>query len=200
MFAASLTFGKNSRAALLLWPWLLAAHFSAPVALAQTTERPLEIRSAFLDLAQPVLLLSARLEFSLPAGAREAVREGAALTLKLQFELSRPRRFWLDNTAATLEQQYVLSYHALSERYILRNLNSDERSTHGTLDAALAQLKSIEALPMLDRSLLDPTESYEARLRITLDVQNLPDALRWVLFWADDWRQNSDWFVWPLKL
>ena len=180
--------------------WLLGLCLLAAPCMSGAADERFEIRSAFIDVAQDVLLLNARLEFTLPEGARAAVREGAALTLDLQIELQRSRRFWLDETVASLSQHYELSYHALSERYVLRNLNSDEQSTYGTLDAALQQLSNINALPVLDRALLDPKQRYEVRLRAELDVHNLPDALRWVLFWADDWRQGSDWYTWPLKL
>jgi hypothetical protein len=179
--------------------WLGMLSLSQPL-YAQADGEQVIIRSALIDVPQSVLLLTTRLEFELPEGARQAVREGAELTLSLEFELRRSRRFWLDEAVATLEQKYALSYHALSERYIVRNLNSDDRSTYAALDSALEALKSIDSLPMLDRSLLEPDERYEARLKTTLDVHNLPDALRWVLFWTADWRQDSDWFSWPLKL
>ena len=165
----------------------------------EASER-VEIRSAFVDTGQEVLQLSARLDFVLPEGARRAVGEGAALTLDLQFEVRRARRYWLDETVAALGQHYEISYHALSERYLLRNLNSGEQSAYASLDAALQQLSGIGALPALDRALLDPEQPYEARLRATLDIHNLPETLRWVLFWTDNWRQTSDWYVWPLKL
>ena len=37
----------------------------------------------------------------------------------------------------TLEQSYELSYHALSQRYLVRNLNTGEQQDFGTLQAAL---------------------------------------------------------------
>jgi hypothetical protein len=171
--------------------WLLAS------ATAFAAER-FEIRSATLLQAQGVYLLSAKLHLELPEGARQAVRDGVTLTLDLEMELQRERRWWLDDTAATLEQHYQVSYHALSEHYLLRNLNSGEQIAFDTLDAALEAMSSVHDLPVLDQSLVDASEHYEMRLRASLDVRTLPTSLRLVLFWVDDWRQRTDWFLWPL--
>jgi Domain of unknown function (DUF4390) len=157
------------------------------------------IRSAYLVPIQGVYHLNAKLHFELPDGARQAIQDGVALTLHAEIELQRARRWWLDDTVATLEQNYEVVYHALSENYLLRNVNSGEQTVFGTFDAALEALGTLHDLPVIDQSLLNPQEQYEARLRATLDVRTLPEALRMVLFWADNWRQRTDWYLWPLK-
>ena len=43
----------------------------------------------------------------------------------------------LDASVAALEQRYELSYHALSQRYLVRNLNTGEQQDFGSLQAAL---------------------------------------------------------------
>jgi hypothetical protein len=50
------------------------------------------------------------------------------------------RRFWLDAGIASLEQRYEVSYHALSQRYLVRNLNTGEQQDFGTLEAALDRI------------------------------------------------------------
>jgi Domain of unknown function (DUF4390) len=169
----------------------------APVQAADTHIR---IHDVYLDAQSDVLLLNAQLDLALPEGARAAVREGSALTFDIQFELRRSRSFWRDEIIASLTQRYVLSFHALSERYILRNLNSGDQTTFGSIDAALELINDINALPALDRDLLVKGTTYQARLRAELDVHTLPESLRFVLFWADNWKQSSDWFLWQLKL
>jgi len=166
---------------------------------AAAADEKLEIRSAYLVPAQGVYLLNANLRFTLPEGARQAIQDGVALSLHGELELQRARRWWLDATVATLEQKYEVVYHALSKNYLLRNLNSGEQTAYGTLDAALEALSTWHDLPVLDQSLLNPHDQYEVRLRATLDVRTLPETLRLVLFWTDNWRQRSDWYLWPLK-
>jgi len=169
-------------------------------AVAGEPPRRFEIRSAFVEPADSVYMLNARLDFALPEGARAAILDGVALTLDLEIEVNRARRFWLDDTVATLEQHYELVYHALSERFLVRNLNSGQQSSWPTLEDAVESLQVVDRLPILDQSLVLPDFRYEVSLRGRLDVRNLPEALRIVLFWVDDWRQQTDWYTWPLNL
>jgi hypothetical protein len=167
-------------------PALAAAHF--------------DIRAAYAERTSGVYTLNAKLDFRLPEGAQRAVQDGARLTLDLEIAVHRGRSLWFDETVAVLEQHYELVYHALSERYLVRNLNSGEQSSFSNLSAALDYLSQIHGLPVLDETFIVPQERYEISLRASLDVRTLPKALRTVLFWVDDWRQSTDWYTWPLKL
>lgn len=179
---------------------LLAFGIAGGEARASEAPRRFEIRSAFVEPAESVYMLNARLDFELPEGARAAILDGVALTLDLEIEVNRARRFWLDDTVAALEQHYELVYHALSERFLVRNLNSGEQSSWPTLEDAVESMQLVDRLPILDQSLVLPDFRYEVSLRGRLDVRNLPEALRIVLFWVDDWRQQTDWYTWPLNL
>jgi len=163
-------------------------------------QQRLEIRSAYVEPADSVYLLNVTMDFDVPEGAKRAVREGVPLTLDLEITVSHARRFWWDESVASLEQHYELVYHALSERYLVRNLNSSEQSSFATLDAALDYLRVIENLPILDGSLLQAGQRHDIGLRASLDVRTMPDTLRFVLFWADDWRQRSEWYTWSPQL
>lgn len=176
--------------------WAAFACFFFPIAHAA---EPFEIRSAYLAPVQGVYMLNAKLHLVLPDGARQAIHDGVALTLHAEVELQRSRRWWLDDTIAGLELNYEVVYHALTETYLLRNLNSGEQSAFSTVDAALEALSNLHDLPVIDQSLLNPNEQFEARLRATIDIRTLPEALRLVLFWTDNWRQRTDWYLWPLK-
>jgi len=166
-------------------------------ALAQTH---LDVRSAYVERADNVYQLNATIDFDLPEGARAAVRDGVPLTLHLDIVVHRQRAYWLDETVATLDQNYELVFHALSERYLVRNLNSGEQASYPTLDAALDALRVISNLPILDQALVRPDSRHEISIRASLDVHTMPDTLRFILFWADDWRQRSEWYTWSPQL
>jgi hypothetical protein len=191
---------RGTRAhAILLAGWLLALlSFCAPTAWAQQPR--FDIRSAYVEPSDGVYQLNATLELAVPEPARRAIDEGVPLTLDLTIVVRRARRYWLDETVAELVQRYEVIHHALSERYLLRNLNSGEQTSFATLDAALDALRVISNLPILDRSLVVPERRHEISLRAVLDVPTMPDALRFVLFWRDDWRQVSDWYTWSPQL
>jgi hypothetical protein len=177
---------------------LLGAGFTEP-AFAQNPPR-FEVRSAYIEPADRVYELNATLIFDLPEGARAAIREGVPLTLHLEIVVKRQRSFWLDETVATLDQSYELAYRALSERYLVRNMNSGEQASYATLDAALDALRVINRLPILDQALVSPSRRHEISVRANLDVRTMPDTLRFVLFWSDDWRQRSEWYTWSPQL
>lgn len=192
------SWGRQILAVALLW--LCNAGVGLPAASAAEAPRRFEIRSAFVEPAESVYLLNARLDFALPPGAQAAILDGVVLTLDLEIVVNRARRYWLDETMATLEQHYEVVYHALSERFLVRNVNSGEQTSWPNLDDALESLQVVTRLPILDQSLVAPALRYEVSLRARLDVRNIPDALRFVLFWVDDWRQQTDWYTWPLNL
>jgi hypothetical protein len=160
----------------------------------------LEVRSAFLERQDNVYQLNSTLAFELPEGARQAIIDGVAMTLNLEIVLRRARRFWFDESVATLVQNYQLEHRALSERYLVRNVNSGEQESFPTLDRALDSLRVITDLPILDQSLIEPDKEYEISLRASLDVRTMPEALRFLLFLADDFRQRSERYIWSPRL
>ena len=181
---------------------LLLAFVLAMIAIDAWSQQPprFDVRSAYVEPVDGVYQLNATVEFELPEGARAVVAQGVPLTLHLDIVVRRQRSYWLDETVATLEQDYELVHHALSERYLVRNLNSGDQSSYPTLDSALDALRVISDLPVLYQALVIPDRRHEISLRASLDVRTMPDALRFVLFWADDWRQRSEWYTWSPQL
>jgi hypothetical protein len=181
----------------LLFALVCAGLCYAPAGWAQGR---FEIRSAYVERAEGVYQLNATLDFEVVEGARAAIRDGAPFTLHLEIVVRRERSYWLDEVVATLDQSYELVYHALSDRYLVRNLNSGEQVSYATLDAAIDSLRVISNLPILDQALVHPERRHEISLRASLDVRTMPDTLRFILFWSDDWRQRSEWYTWSPRL
>lgn len=157
-----------------------------------------EVRSASVELRSGVYFLSAYIEYRLSAESREALEAGVPLAFRIDVEIEHPRRFWFDNTIAPLRQRYQLEYHALSERYLVHNLNSGEQASFSTLFSALNHLGRVRDLPLIDAALLDEHREYTVRLRAVLDVERLAGPLRLLAFWRRDWSLASEWYEWPL--
>ena len=157
-----------------------------------------EIRSATIELDGGVHYLDAWMELRLPREAREALRSGVPLTIRLDVEMTYNRRWWVDADVAALRQRYQLEYHALTERYVVTNLNSRDRSSFPTLFGALNHLGRIEKLPLIDASLLEPRRAYDLRIRVVLDTERYPGPLRLLAFWRKDFSIASDWYEWRL--
>ncbi len=184
------------RLALLCAVALLLPLVSGPAAA--ETSAPFGIRTAYVQLVDDVYVLNARLHLPLNDRLREALRDGVPLKLELELEVSGARRYWLDDGVASLRQHYQLQYDAVSDRYLVRNLNSGEQNSFPTLAAAVEQLAHISSLPVLDRALIENRRRYEFHLRVTRDLGDIPYTLRVLMFWTDDWHRVSEWYTWPL--
>lgn len=158
-----------------------------------------EVQAADVELDAGVYYLTARIDYRLSAEAREALLSGFPLTVRLEVEILTWRRYWTDTEAASLTQLYDLEYHALTERYIVRNRNSSDQSSFVSLYAALNFLGRIEHLPLIDAAVLDRGRRYDIRIRALLDKEQLPGPLRLIAFWRRDWSLGSDWHRWQLQ-
>src|SRR5437762_13466622 len=79
----------------------------------------IEVRAAQLRAAEDGLMLDADFDFELTPRLVEVVAGGVPLYFRFDFELTRRRWYWLDETAASQRLQLRLSYHALSRQYRL---------------------------------------------------------------------------------
>jgi len=175
---------------------LIACLAGSPLADAAETE--LKITSASLALDENVYELDMGLQVALPPEARQAIDGGLALRLDYEIEIQRVRRYVPDADVAALVQSYEVVYHALSQRYLLRNLNTGVQLDFGTLDTALARIADIRGLPLIDSALVPAGPVYAVRVRALVDMGTAPDSLRWLLFWTDDWSAASEWYTWTL--
>jgi hypothetical protein len=158
-----------------------------------------EIREASTQLKDGVYFLDALIEYRLSSEARTALQSGLPLTIRVEVELLRHRRFWFDNEDAVLHQRYQLEYHALSERFTIQNLNSGDQTSFSTLYAAMDWLGHVNHFPLIDAALIEPGHDYYLRMRTVLDAEKLPGPLRLIAFWRRDWSLGSDWYRWQLQ-
>lgn len=174
---------------------------AADVVAQESIEREgyFEVRSADTRIVDGVHILDARLQLVLSSEALRALSSGVPLTIELQLEVIRVRRFYIDDAEAELAVRYELEYRPLSQRYIVRNLNSGDQDSFATLYSALNNLGRVQDLPVIDDALLEPGKRYRLRLRALLNTQQYPAPLRLLFFWRDQWQLESDWFEWMLE-
>jgi len=158
-----------------------------------------DVRSASTTLVGGVHELEARLQLVLSADALNALDSGIPLRIELILEVIRVRRFYIDEVEAELVLQYELEYRPLSQRYIVRNVNSGDQDSFATLYSALNNLGRIQDLPVIDDSLLNAGANYRIRLRALLSTQQYPAPLRIIFFWRSEWQLKSDWYEWRLE-
>jgi Domain of unknown function (DUF4390) len=181
---------------------LLGALATAPALHADALDGALEVRSAYVNMEQGVFQLFARVVYPVNDDIRQALKDGLTLTFDLDVVVSRERRFWMDETVAEYTLKRELSYHTVSDRYLTRELaasNSTEQHSYATLEEALEALGTVDAWPFLLSPQLNVNRQYRVSLRAGVRRGKLPDTLRVLLFWTDDWHRESEWFSWSLQ-
>jgi hypothetical protein len=171
------------------------------VARADPLDGVLEVRSAYVAMDQGVFQLFARVAYPVNDDIRAALKDGLMLTFDLDVIVSRERRFWVDETVAEYTLKRELIYHAVSDRYVTRDLDArnGEQHSYATLEEALEALGTVEAWPFLLSPQLSVNRDYRVSLRAGVRRGRLPDTLRVLLFWTDDWHRESEWFSWSLQ-
>lgn len=168
------------------------------LAWAEESDGEFVVRSAETTLVDKVYRLNTRLSYQLSEEALGALQKGIPLTITLNIEVLRQREYLWAEKIASIEQSYQLSYHALTQQYLAKNLNTGVHTSFPTLKTALDHLSVIGNFPMLDAQLLIPGEQYFARLRTQLDLETLPVPIRVLAYISSGWRLSSEWYIWSL--
>jgi hypothetical protein len=151
----------------------------------------IEVRDVGLRPVEDGLVLDADFEFDLGARLSEIVAGGIPLYFRVDFELTRPRWYWLDETAATKELHLRLSYHALSRQYRLST--GLLQQSFATLDEALNVLKHIRNWLVVDRTVTFADADYQGALRIRLDTALLPKPFQLSALTSRELHLESTW-------
>jgi hypothetical protein len=159
----------------------------------------LEVRSAYVNIDHGVFLLHARVEYPEGPAIRNALRDGITLDFDLDVRIERERRLWFNANIVELTLHRELSYHAVSDRYVVRDVRSGDQDTFATLDEALQFLGKVDAWPILVEPQLDGG-NYTISVRAGVRRGSLPASLRALLFWTDEWARQSEWYTWSLPV
>lgn len=150
-------------------------------------------------LVEGVYRLGARVEFHFNDTIRDALQNGVPLVLQMQIEVVHERDWLWPETIAQLKKRFLLKYHALSQRYLVRDYSTGVLRSFRFLGQALDSIGSLYDLPLLDANLLKPEGRYNVRMRAGLDIESLPTPIRLMAYVGSDWRIASDWYQWPLQ-
>jgi hypothetical protein len=182
--------------------FVLLATFVLGTGLAQDAverEGYFEVRSASTEIVDGVHTLDARLQLVLSSEALAALESGVTLTIELQLQVIRQRRWMIDDVEAELAIRYELEYSPVSQRYVVLSLNSGDQDSFATLYSALNSLGRVQGLPVIDEPVLSSDSTYRVRLRAMLNTERYPAALRVLFFWRGQWQLQSEWFEWLLE-
>ena len=178
--------------------WVVALG-AAGVLHADALDGVLEVRSAFVNVDKGVFLLHARIEYPVSPSIASALKDGVTLTFDLDVRVDRDRRFWFNANIVDLTLRRELTYHAVSDRYVVRDTRSGDQATFATVDEALVYLGKVDGWPIIVEPQLDGG-NYSVSVRAGVRRGHLPASLRAILFWTDDWARVSEWYTWSLPV
>jgi hypothetical protein len=168
---------------------LLASPLAAP---ARADVIP--IRAADLRIEDGQLLLSAQFDLTLTPPLTEALTRGIPLYFTVEFELTRPRWYWLDEKVAQWSITYRVSYTELTRQY---------RVSTGPLGQAFDSLEEVQRFvgrvssrPVARADTLVKGARYDAAVRMRLDVTQLPKPFQVSALTSHEWQLASDWDRW----
>ena len=157
----------------------------------------IEIRKAALVTAEDGYFLEAEFDISLTHTLEEALNKGVPLYFTLEFELIRPRWYWLNEKLANTRQQYRLGYNALTRQY--RVGVGALYQNFGSLPEALAFLSRVRLRDIVEPGALARGSSYTAALRMRLDSSQLPRPFQISAVGSREWSVGSDWHRWTVS-
>ncbi|MFZ1904244.1 MAG: DUF4390 domain-containing protein [Steroidobacteraceae bacterium] len=159
----------------------------------------LEVHSAYVNIDRGVFLLHARVEYPVSPAIGEALRDGVTLTFDLEARVERERRLWFNSNIVEVTLRRDLSYHAVTDRYVVRDVRSGDQNSFATLEDALDFLGKVNDWPILVEPQLDEG-NYTISVRAGVRRGSLPASLRALLFWTNDWARVSEWYTWSLPM
>jgi len=171
----------------------------APVLHADALDGVLQVRSAYVSVEGGVFLLHARIYYPVNPVIRDALRDGVTLTVELDTRIERERRYWFNAEVVQLMLRRELDYHAVSDRYLVRDVRTGNQKSFATLEEALTDLGTVEGWPVLIEPQL-AEGSYRISVRAGVRRGRLPASLRALMFWTDDWHRVSEWYTWLLPV
>ena len=169
------------------------------LSFANALDGVLEVRSAYVNIDRGVFLVHARIEYPVGPAIRTALQDGITLSFDLEARVDRERRFWFNANIVDLTLRRELTYHAVSDRYVVRETRSGDQRSFPTLEEALDYLGRVDAWPIVVEPQLNGG-SYTISVRAGMRRGHLPASLRAILFWTDDWARVSEWYTWSLPV
>jgi hypothetical protein len=156
------------------------------------------ITNASITMQDSLVLLNSTIEIDLPKYINKAIDQGFAVPLMFEVEVLKFSRYWFDEKFLSLKQQYQLHYLPMLSSYAIFDVNANQRRYFNSLHEAVRYLKVIYSYPMFDITNINQSGRVYVRLRVGIDIDELPLPLKSSSLWDNDWGLQSDWFEWEI--
>ena len=156
----------------------------------------IDVRNAALVAGEEGYFLEADFEIVLNPTLEDALNKGVPLYFLLEFEVIRPRWYWLNDKVLNTQQQYRLAFNTLTRQYRL-GVGSLFQN-FGSLSEALDFLSRVRRRQVLESGTLGKGITYTAGVRMRLDVSQLPKPFQLNALASREWNFGSEWHRWSV--
>lgn len=142
-------------------------------------------------------VLNAKIAYPLTARVKEAIDNGVPILFQQQLELIKSipllGSYWQwDETLWTSEIRHQLRYHALTQQYIVLDIDTQHQRNYSSLSDALNALGKINQLNLPPEYFTDP-DNLTLLVRSGLDLNALPTPMRPGALISSKWQLTSPW-------
>lgn len=154
----------------------------------------ISLRNPQLEAADDGYALSADFNINFNTRLEEVISKGVVLYFVVDFELTRSRWYWFDEPIIRRSRTIQLSYHALTRQFRLST--GSLHQGYATLDEALRVMSRLRHWPVIEKGDVRADLTYQAALRMRLDLTQMPKTFQVSALSSRDWSLNSDWLRW----
>jgi hypothetical protein len=156
----------------------------------------IEVKRATVTFLDDAFVLEAEFDIALTHPLEEVLSKGVPLYFRLEFEVIRPRWYWFNERVFSLQQEYRLSFNALTRQYRLGAGNLHQ--TFSSLAEALEVMSRVRRREEIEPGVFRRREPYSAAIRMRLDTSQLPKPFQLNTLGAREWYIGSEWARWTV--
>ncbi|SAL65515.1 DUF4390 domain-containing protein [Caballeronia telluris] len=171
--------------------WTVLALLSSLAAADPAFADTIAVQRASLQADGSGWSIDARFNFDLNSSLEDAVNKGVPVYFTTDFNLSRPRWYWFDEEPVNVSQSIRLSFQPLTREY--RVSTGGLQLGFTSLNEALDVIKHVTSWHVIDRNQVRPGETYNASVRMQLDIALMPKPFQIDAVNNRDWSLASDW-------
>ncbi|MDQ0143574.1 DUF4390 domain-containing protein [Cupriavidus necator] len=182
----------NLRGLLARWTLTLVVALAAALWLPRAAQaQVIEATEARIEYQDGGFELAASFDFDLPPALEDALHKGISLYFAVDFQLSRSRWYWFDDKPVNTTRSVRLSYQPLTRQYRISTGGLQLPFTR--LKSALQFIQRVRGWRVFERNAVKPGETYNAEVRMRLDLSQLPKPFQINAVNTRDWNLASDW-------
>lgn len=156
----------------------------------------IDVKRPVVTISEDHFVLQAQFDIALTPTLEDALNKGVPLYFVMEFELIRPRWYWFNERVLYLQQEYRLSYNALTRQYRLGVGNLYQN--YATLSEALEVMSRVRRRQDVEPGVLRRDTTYLAAIRFRLDISQLPKPFQLTALLGREWNIGTEWYRWTV--